>query len=181
MSLQQSPPSQDDLWWCGGHFDGDGCVTVSTNGQVDISIGKAEKGWASLDKFVACFGGNVTKEKSPRSPRHQVVARWRMPCTEARNVCRALIPYTLIKSAQLQMALDCPTLGSSKMKPVKSTYPATGETKVYPSAVAAAIATGASATHVCPPKRPTIQDSCRVFMGIHTTHTGLGSLEAQVP
>lgn len=99
--------SDDNLWWAGGHFDGDGCIAVHYGG-LTLVIGKAERGMASLLKMKELFGGSITKQRRKEVDNWQPSWQWRMYSDEARKLCERLTPYVHAKRPQFELAATMP-------------------------------------------------------------------------
>lgn len=99
--------SDDNLWWAGGHFDGDGCIAVHYGG-LTLQIGKAEKGMASLHKMQAMFGGSITKQRKKEVENWQPSWQWRIGSEAARKLCERLAPYVHAKRPQFELAATMP-------------------------------------------------------------------------
>ena len=101
--------TDDDLWWAGGQFDGDGCVLVRKSDQLCIKMAKAERGHGALDKFTSLFGGKIYMEPAPK-PRCQQAFTWIVTGAEARRVAGQLVERTTIKKNQLLLASQWPMM-----------------------------------------------------------------------
>ena len=99
--------SDDNMWWAGGHFDGDGCITMHYGG-ICLGIGKAEKGMPALLKMQALFGGSITKQRKTLPAEWQPTWQWRLGGQEARGVCQRMIPYVHAKRPQFELAATMP-------------------------------------------------------------------------
>lgn len=99
--------SDDNLWWAGGHFDGDGCIAVHYGG-ICLVIGKAEKGMASLLKMKELFGGSITKQRAKEVENWQPSWQWRLGGEAGRKLCERMTPYVHAKQPQFELAATMP-------------------------------------------------------------------------
>lgn len=104
----------NDLWWAGGQFDGDGCISTRQNVQLFVRCGKAEKGLASLQKLQTMFGGRIYAYKPKPNPTHQRMYDWQVTGVAAKHLCARLAPYCFAKQPQLQLAAQWPVVGIGK-------------------------------------------------------------------
>jgi hypothetical protein len=97
-----------------GVFDGEGCVSISKkrsylNGETErpiyynlmLQIQMTDPSIPRL--FQATFGGNISTwmDKSRTRPIH----RWRLPKGLCKEAIECLLPYTILKTPQLEVAL----------------------------------------------------------------------------
>lgn len=126
--------TEDQLWWLGGHFDGDGCVRVSHR-EVTVDIGKAQNAWATLVYLYHLVGGNLRFKPDHRKGNRQDRGEWKLHGSMAVDFCRVMQAYTFLKRDQLRRAADYPLNGGfiKRMRPVVGTHRDTGEVLTFRS------------------------------------------------
>ncbi len=126
--------TEDQLWWLGGHFDGDGCVRVCPK-EITVDIGKAQNAWATLVYLYHLVGGNLNFKPDSRGGDRQDRGEWKIHGSMAVDFCRVMQAYTFLKRDQLRRAADYPLNGGfiKRMRPVQGTHRDTGEVLTFRS------------------------------------------------
>ena len=95
--------TEEERWYAGGAFDGDGCVSVSSAHFLPrLELIQAQRGRALLDTFQALFGGAIYERAKPADPeRHQPTWAWVLTGALAMAAARSLAPYAHLKRPQL--------------------------------------------------------------------------------
>ncbi|OLP81669.1 Receptor-interacting serine/threonine-protein kinase 4 [Symbiodinium microadriaticum] len=100
-----SHPTQRQLAYLSGFFDGDGCVLSRASCQLDVS--QSCDGAQTLMEFEAAFGGTIYR-KSDGVGLVKPSLQWRLHGHAARCAARLLYPHSIVKRKQLQMASEPP-------------------------------------------------------------------------
>jgi hypothetical protein len=102
-------PRADELFvaWAAGFFDGEGCISVSRTGRVQILASQTTA--APLIALQTGFGGTVSLHDRP-DPRHKAQWKWQGGSAVARNFLPAIRPYLRVKAAQADLAMELLTL-----------------------------------------------------------------------
>lgn len=126
--------TEDQLWWLGGHFDGDGCVRVCPK-EITVDISKAQNAWATLIYLYHLVGGNLNFKPDSRGGDRQDRGEWKLHGSMAADFCRVMRAYTFLKRDQLCRAADYPLNGGfiKRMRPVQGTHRDTGEVLTFRS------------------------------------------------
>ena len=97
-------PSQEEMEYLVGFFDGDGCVTLRRQtGQVFLQVEQNVDSADVLLHFRALLGGGVYKTASATGSR-KAVLRWSVSGTRMQEAAAALSGMPSMKSAQLRIA-----------------------------------------------------------------------------
>lgn len=92
----------EDIGWCAGFFDGEGCIVVGTNGSLQVRV--VNTSLKSLQKLQETLGyGTIL-------PRKQVVNKpqyyWSCYGMDAYKVLKLLLPHVVDKQAQSITAMS---------------------------------------------------------------------------
>ena len=103
-------PSQEELEYLAGFFDGDGCVTFNaSSGQVEMKIDQAaDSAWILLH-FRSLLGGGVYRGKSARGAANAAVS-WIVSGSKMTNAAATLSKVPSMKQAQLLIAAKASTV-----------------------------------------------------------------------
>lgn len=89
------------LGYLAGFFDGEGCVTIGSNGSVQLRVINTSK--QVLDRFPEFLGGTVL-------PRKQMVNKpqyyWSVYGEDAIEAVKLLLPFSIEKAKQLHVILE---------------------------------------------------------------------------
>ena len=97
-------PSQQELEYLAGFFDGDGCVTMTKRtGQMSMSIGQALDSVRVLIRFRDSLGGGV-HHQSCRTGTRKAALQWRVYGATMQHAAQVLCKVPSMKRAQLQVA-----------------------------------------------------------------------------
>ena len=100
-----SQPTQRQLAYLSGFFDGDGCVL--SRALCGLSVSQSVDGAQNLMEFAAAFGG-VIYRKSDGLGLAKPSLQWRLRGHAARCAAHLLRPQSIVKRQQLQMASEWP-------------------------------------------------------------------------
>lgn len=123
-------PSQDELDFCAGFFDGDGCAYSDADflGRV-LSVGQAARNGAVLLKFLSLLGGTIIKGR-PTKGHRQATLLWKITGDAMRSAASRLSTAALCKRDQLDIAAmelpDCPMVRAwqaARMRALKREAP----------------------------------------------------------
>lgn len=110
MSTIQSsaPPTQTDLAWAAGFFDGEGWVMVTRKRSGDrmrfgLQVAVGQTSLEPLEKFQVWFGGRI--HRLVDRPRSHPVWQWRVGSWMARAVLQQLLPFLVVKRAEAETAI----------------------------------------------------------------------------
>lgn len=115
--------------YAAGMFDSDGCIKIAKEGNVDIRVGQAEKGKNVLEFLQKNFKG-VIQNGRKATKRHQAEFQWCIYGDQAREFCAKILPYLLVKTQQVELGLQVPTINTQK-NPVNMYNTITKETSTY--------------------------------------------------
>ena len=95
-------PAREDYIYAAGFFDGEGCISITTNGQgkARLTVVIGQKNRAVLDWFSARWGARVVK------PPSQNVFRWQVNGRYAVTLLSDLLPFLKEKRTQAVLALN---------------------------------------------------------------------------
>lgn len=96
-------PPDSILNWCGGFFDGEGCVELY-NG-LKVSVGQRDP--SPLETFQEIFGGRIRQRPDGN---HQ----WYLIGEGASQFLEILIPHMIYKRDQAELAIEWWSLGPGK-------------------------------------------------------------------
>ena len=103
-------PSQEELEYLAGFFDGDGCVTmIQSTGQVNLKIDQAADSAGILLHFRSLLGGGVYRGKSARGAASAAVS-WIVSGSKMTDAAAALSKVPSMKQAQLLIAARASTI-----------------------------------------------------------------------
>ena len=93
-----------DLAWAAGFLDGEGCFDFSKgHGNFRIQCSQVVK--RPLIKLKAVFGGRVYGPYGPYRNNKQRYFQWNICGSVAEAAAKAMLPYYLVKRAQVRAAL----------------------------------------------------------------------------
>ena len=101
-----------DLAWAAGFFDGEGCVRINVYHHRDsklplmnlrVTVNNTDR--RAIDKLHDLFPGSIQYIR-PGSVKHRMQIRWdRHGNTRAYEFCKAILPFSVIKRDQLELAI----------------------------------------------------------------------------
>ena len=106
-----------DLAWAAGFIDGDGCITITKNGnahtlrvQVDSTTRKP------LEKLVSDLGGKIngpymSRSKHKDSYNRRPISTWVLNGVAAKEILGKLLPYLVNKKSQAAIGISLQTWG----------------------------------------------------------------------
>ena len=108
-STDLQPPTQQQIAYLAGFFDGDGCVASAGSRRASclLYVGQSCDGAETLMAFESAFGGTIYRHSHGvglTKPSLQWILRGRA----ARSAARLLLPHSVVKRKQLRMAVDWP-------------------------------------------------------------------------
>jgi len=119
--------------WAAGFFDGEGCVIVETSKsprcrhgvRTVLHIQLSQTSVACLELVQQRFGGKIvcTTHTSPNSSRWAKQYRWGVKNAYAIEFIRAIMPYSVVKKTQLELALEYPLAAPDGRKYGNTTNP----------------------------------------------------------
>lgn len=93
------------LAYMAGLFDGEGCVSlhVSRKGSLDchLTISNGHRGVLELCQYL--FGGSIRQKCNAAA---RPVFDWQISGPSSERFARAILPFTVVKSSQLQVYVD---------------------------------------------------------------------------
>jgi len=108
------------LAWAAGFFDGEGCVLISVAArsttkhlQTSLVVSVVNTDRRPIDKFSSMFAGwkgQTSRVKFWLNPNRRLQYEWSVRGLAARDVCAALLPYSVVKREQLAVAVEFYTL-----------------------------------------------------------------------
>lgn len=119
----------DSIWWTAGTLDGDGSITGNPQGGVSTSVGKALKGFSSLQKLKELHGGRINRNAEAKENKQETHS-WVMAGVE---FCTFIAPYVQLKKPQFDLAASYPTT-DTKGNPC---YAVQGDTRLFFASVLA--------------------------------------------
>lgn len=100
--------TKDQLYWAGGHLDGDGSVGLyGPWHRLSVSVGKAENGYSTLYEFQRLFDGIIIKNKDA-DEYGQAAKSWVLNGVKALEFCKLITPYVQLKKPQFLKATEFP-------------------------------------------------------------------------
>ena len=97
-------PSQEELEYLVGFFDGDGCVSMTKEtGEIQLSIGQNVDSARVLLHFRALLGGSILRQSAATGSKKAAV-QWRICGSKMRDAAAALSELPSMKQAQLEIA-----------------------------------------------------------------------------
>ena len=112
------PIPEPMLAWAAGFFDGEGSVQVTVNRsrsnglnlpQLTLVVKAANTDRRALERLQRMFSGSIYLDSARNKPGrqlHQKLYHWQLAGQRAVPVCRAIIPYSVIKREQLELAVS---------------------------------------------------------------------------
>ena len=99
--------SLSDLAYCGGLFDGEGCVTLSKDGDTNyrLRLKVTSTDYAVLTWLQAHFGGFINLSRK-ETYKHKEAWDWICRTEDQVVFLFGILPYTIIKRAQIIEALN---------------------------------------------------------------------------
>ena len=106
-------PTQLDLAWAAGFFDGEGCVHISFQRTTDVhrlgsfrlSADVCGRNRAAIDKYAALFGGNVRVYYNRRFPDAPYYG-WRLDALKAVAFLEQVLPYLVNKHEISELGIE---------------------------------------------------------------------------
>jgi hypothetical protein len=95
-------PSETDLAWIAGFFDGEGCISarITAEGRTTLQVSIGQKDRTQLAFIQEIFGGSITKIKGKD---HYHLS---MYATRSTRMLEAIMPYLKLKKPQAVLALE---------------------------------------------------------------------------
>lgn len=113
----------DSIWWTAGTMDGDGSVNGNSQGGVSTSVGKALKGFSSLERLKELHSGRINRNAEAKD-NTQEAHSWVMA---GPVFCEMIAPYVQLKKPQFELAATYPTT-DTKGHPL---YAVQGDTRLF--------------------------------------------------
>ena len=92
-------PTQPELEYLAGFFDGDGCVR---GGGCVLTVGQSVDGVAVLMRLRGAFGGSIYRMRDGQGLQKPVLA-WNVCGSKARRTASLLAPHSVVKRKQLEI------------------------------------------------------------------------------
>ena len=105
-------PSEAEMWYLGGFFDGDGCVTYSSS-FCRLSLSQLARNATVVLMFRRAFGGGICSEKNGQGVR-QPVLQWYITGSAASVAAELLSAYCSGKAEQLRLAAQWPKTANDR-------------------------------------------------------------------
>ena len=113
-SLSWSLPLTDRLKYLAGFFDGDGCVHHETRlSGCSLRIGQSFDAAEVLMLFQSTFGGSIGRLYDGAGLRKPCL-QWRVSGSAARRAPHFLLPFSIVKQKQLELAWNWPKTKSDR-------------------------------------------------------------------
>lgn len=91
-----------NIAWAAGFFDGEGCVTITTNAQIRLEIATTHK--PSIEKFAWLFEDDPRIQiRQPRFDQNRIQYRYMAWGKRAMEIVNKIRPYSVTKREQLDM------------------------------------------------------------------------------
>ncbi|CAE8689181.1 unnamed protein product, partial [Polarella glacialis] len=109
-------PTLDELAYMSGFFDGDGCVSPTTNlSGCQLFLTQSSEHGEALFLFHQVFGGSIMADKRGIGSQRPVI-RWSLHGQTARKAAALLSKASYVKRAQLQIAAEWPSCKTQREK-----------------------------------------------------------------
>ena len=92
---------ETDKAYAAGFFDGEGCISISKNGAVDVRVTNTSK--CVLDRLVSIFGGSITDRAQRANKRQYAYSFYGENAVEFLNLIK---PYMIEKLPQVETVLE---------------------------------------------------------------------------
>ena len=122
-------PTNTELAWAAGFFDGEGCIHAHTDTrpgrgrrdtyyQLMVSVGQVHR--EPLEQLMAWFGGSIRKSREYVGNRwgnkyNTIFWQWNLSGIKSVEFLEAIAPFSRVKKSQVDIALQWP------IQPVKFT------------------------------------------------------------
>ena len=103
VSAPKDQPTQEELEYLVGFFDGDGCVTMRTSGSVYLEVGQSVSSVNVLLHYRNVFGGGIYAGCKQTGLR-QATLTWRIGGAAMKRAASLMACVTSMKQAQLEIA-----------------------------------------------------------------------------
>ena len=104
MGPPERNPTQEELEYLVGFFDGDGCVSMrSGNGQIDLQISQNIDSAEVLLHYRELLGGGICKHRAGTGKKKATLS-WQVCGSKMRHVAALLAQIPSMKQAQLKIA-----------------------------------------------------------------------------
>ena len=112
-------PTQEELEYLVGFFDGDGCVTMtSTSGRISLAVGQSIDSAQVLLLFRDKLGGGVSRH-SNRTGLHKACLAWQVYGSTMHHAALLLSRIPSMKQGELQIAAGAPIQKADRAKVAK--------------------------------------------------------------
>ena len=111
-------PTETQLAWAAGFFDGEGCVIVELSKNDKCKHGVrtvlhaqvTQTSLPCLELFLGWFGGKIvaSRDKTPQGRRWSVQYRWGIKNDGAMEFLAQIRPYLVVKASQVDVAMKYP-------------------------------------------------------------------------
>ena len=92
-----------ELAYTAGFFDGEGCIQISSRGNLAVTVDNADI--EPLQFFMDVFGGSITVSKCATKERKKIY-RWSIIEEEAPEFLRTILPYLICKKAEATLGIE---------------------------------------------------------------------------
>ena len=106
-------PSQEELGYLAGFFDGDGCVAMKSTGQMSLQVGQNIDSSAVLLHFRSLLGGSIHRQ-SASTGSSKAMLQWRVCGSKMSHAAAILSRVPSMKQAQLLIASKGTVAGTER-------------------------------------------------------------------
>jgi hypothetical protein len=117
--MGQEKWNEEDLIYAAGFLDGEGCFSIGRHHKITVSASNTDK--AVIEWLKKTFGGSVCMNATHlRKPNHRQVYSWSVVSNDADRLCKSIVPYLRVKTAQcvgLILMKQTTTAGGKRLEP----------------------------------------------------------------
>jgi hypothetical protein len=112
MTEELKTPTQEELAYFAGFFDGEGCVGIyikkrkqwkHPHHRLDVYITNTHPG--PLRKLMSLFGGEIHVHVK-QQPHHKTAWRWNLQSRKAEEFLQQILPFLIVKKDEALLALE---------------------------------------------------------------------------
>ena len=107
--MKNASPTEVELAWMAGFFDGEGHVRIqkhSARGSYMLSISAVQAHAAPLEIFVKKLGGTLKRRLMPYRGKLRVLWTWQTSSHAAQVALELMLPYLVVKKDEALLALE---------------------------------------------------------------------------
>lgn len=104
--LEKSKPSDIELAWAAGFFDGEGCVILrKSNNTYAVRISVSQVNPTPINKLKKLFGGHICFQKS-KNDNWNDQWKWEQDSKSGASTLELLLPFLVVKKDVAELAIE---------------------------------------------------------------------------